>query len=102
VNPITVLAVAVSAAGVVLLTWAARRAGVVPAAVAVVIAVVAAVSPLGVDPAMPYLVGAGPLGAALLLAAARSRPPAGPPAPAHPAGHGAGSGESHTSEGSRT
>jgi len=102
VNPITLLAVAVSAAGIVLLAWAARRAGVVPVAAGVAIAVVAALSPLGADPAMPYLVGAGPLGAALLLAAARHRPSAGPPAPTHPAGHRAGSGESHTSEGSRT
>jgi hypothetical protein len=71
--PLLLLAVAGSSTGLAMLAWAARRASLVPPAVGVIVAVAAMLGSITADPAVPYVLGAGPLGAALLSAAVRTR-----------------------------
>jgi hypothetical protein len=68
------LATVASGAGLALLAWAAWRAGLVRPAVGAGIAGAALAGSFTVDPGAPYLLGAGPLGVALLLAHLRGRP----------------------------
>ncbi|MCK2216300.1 hypothetical protein MF672_021205 [Actinomadura sp. ATCC 31491] len=60
-----------AAAGVAGLAWAGGRAGLVPPPAAVLATAATLLSTLTADPAAPYLLGAGPLGAVLLVEALR-------------------------------
>ncbi|GAA4558323.1 hypothetical protein [Planotetraspora kaengkrachanensis] len=55
------------------LAYAAGRAELLPQAAGVIIAIAALLSTFIADPGAPYLLGAGPLGAALLAGSIRSR-----------------------------
>ena len=66
------LAVAASGAGLALLAWAAWRVHLVQPAVGVIVAIAAVLGSIRADPAIPYVLGAGPLGVALLFAAVRA------------------------------
>ncbi|MFG1682740.1 hypothetical protein ACGFNP_21415 [Nonomuraea sp. NPDC049269] len=65
-----------AAVGIVLLAYGLTRAGLVRPAAGAVIAFAALLGPLTGDPGAPYLLGAGPLGAALLTGAIRTCIPA--------------------------
>ncbi|MEW9552495.1 hypothetical protein [Nonomuraea sp. NPDC050783] len=67
-----------AAVGLALLACGLARAGLVRPASAAVIASAALLGPLTGDPGAPYLLGAGPLGAALLAGAIRLRGTARP------------------------
>ncbi|TMR95855.1 hypothetical protein [Nonomuraea basaltis] len=72
-HPVLLLAlVCGAAAGVAGLAYAAGRAGLIPPAAGVIIAVAAMLGTLTADPSAPYLLGAGPLGAVLLAETIRS------------------------------
>ncbi|MCA2229701.1 hypothetical protein [Nonomuraea aurantiaca] len=71
------LALACAAAvGIALLAYGLTRAGLVRPAAGAAIAFAALLGPLTGDPGAPYLLGAGPLGVALLAGAIRTRIPA--------------------------
>jgi hypothetical protein len=61
-----------SGLGLALLAGALLRAGMAPGLLAVAVAATAPLSSIWADPALPYVVGAGPLGVALLTAAIRA------------------------------
>ncbi|WP_214410210.1 hypothetical protein [Sphaerisporangium fuscum] len=75
-QPVPRLALAyAAAAGIALLAYGLVRAGPVRPAAGALIAFAALLGPLTGDPGAPYLLGAGPLGAALLAGAIRTRIP---------------------------
>lgn len=72
-HPVLLLAlVCGAAAGIAGVAYAAGRSGLIPPAAGLIAAVAALLSTFTADPAAPYLLGAGPLGAALLARAIRS------------------------------
>lgn len=73
IGPTNALATVASGVGLGLLAWTIWRAGLVRSAVGMGIAGAALVGSLTVDPGVPYLLGAGPLGVALLIAQLRVR-----------------------------
>lgn len=62
-----------AALGLALLAYTLGQAGLIRRRAAVIIAVAALLGPLTLDPGVPYLMGAGPLGAALLVRANGTR-----------------------------
>jgi hypothetical protein len=81
IGPTSALATVAGGVGLGLLAWAIWRAGLVRQAVGMGIAGAALAGSFTADPGVPYLLGAGPLGVALLLAQLRVRA-ATDPAPA--------------------
>ena len=71
--PLPLLVITGSGAGLAMFAAAASRVGLVRPAVGVVVAITAVLGSITADPAAPYLLGGGPLGAALLTAGVRSR-----------------------------